>query len=113
VAPWRSVHKITFHPATDVTFLLTSGGHNAGIVSEPGRKNSHYRVSAKQAGEHYVDPDTWLEQTSETAGSWWPEWEGWLSRQSSGRVKPPVMVNGARSRAGALPDAPGRYVLQP
>ena len=52
VAPWTSVHKITFHPATEVTFLLASGGHNAGIVSPSGKDGRHYRVSTKEAGAY-------------------------------------------------------------
>ena len=35
VAPWRSTYKINLEVEADVTYLLTGGGHNAGIVSEP------------------------------------------------------------------------------
>ena len=111
VAPWRSVHKITFHPATDVTFLLTSGGHNAGIVSDPRHAGRSYRVATKHAGEIYVDPDTWRAETPERDGSWWPEWQGWLAAHSSGRRAPPGM--GAPDGGyRPLSDAPGDYVRQ-
>ena len=111
VAPWRSVHKITFHPATDVTFLLTSGGHNAGIVSEPGHPRRSYQVATKHAGETYVDPETWLATVPHQDGSWWPEWRAWLTKKSTERVAPPRM--GAPEKGYApLIDAPGSYVLQ-
>ncbi len=50
VAPWRSVYK--FHLLTDaeVTFVLTNGGHNAGIVSEPGHPHRRYRVTTQRSG---------------------------------------------------------------
>lgn len=109
VAPWRSVHKITFHPATDVTFLLTSGGHNAGIVSEPGHPRRNYQVATKKAGETYIDPDTWMAETPHKDGSWWPEWQTWLAGQSTEGAALPEM--GAKGYA-PLCDAPGTYVLQ-
>lgn len=110
VAPWRSVHKITFHPATDVTFLLTSGGHNAGIVSEPGHKHRSYQVATKHVGDIYIDPDTWEKTASHKDGSWWPEWQVWLAQRSSEKVAPPSM--GAAEKGYApLCDAPGTYVL--
>nr|WP_298689077.1 alpha/beta fold hydrolase [uncultured Dongia sp.] len=105
VAPWQSVHKITFHPATDVTFLLASGGHNAGIVSPPGKDGRHFRVATKEAGAHYQDPDTWLATTPEQEGSWWPEWQHWLAAHAGAKVSPPKM-------GSSLSPAPGRYVLQ-
>lgn len=111
VAPWRSVHKITFHPATDVTFLLTSGGHNAGIVSEPGHPRRSYQVATKKAGKTYIDPDTWMAETPHKDGSWWPEWQAWLAGLSAEGAALPAM--GAPDKGYApLCDAPGTYVLQ-
>jgi polyhydroxyalkanoate synthase len=111
VAPWRSVHKITFHPATDVTFLLTSGGHNAGIVSEPGHPNRSYQVATKRAGERYKDPDSWQAEVPIREGSWWPEWQAWLAAQAPKRVPAPAM-GAAEAGYPPLCDAPGSYVHQ-
>jgi polyhydroxyalkanoate synthase len=111
VAPWRSVYK--FHRLTDaeVTFLLTSGGHNAGIVSEPGHPRRHYRVATRNANGRNVDPDQWLTRATEKDGSWWPEWVAWLNARSGASTAPPPM---GLPRAGyaSLADAPGSYVLQ-
>ncbi|MFC6669181.1 PHA/PHB synthase family protein [Marinobacterium aestuariivivens] len=72
VAPWRSAYKITTHPAIDVTFLLTNGGHNAGIVSPPGHDHRRYQVSTNRAGDRYVDPETWQSITPVQEGSGGP-----------------------------------------
>ena len=112
VAPWKSVYKINLlADADEVTFLLASGGHNAGIVSEPGRPNRSYRVSTRREGERYVDPDTWLAHTSEQQGSWWSAWHEWLVNRSDNHVPPPMI--GAPDK-GYVPlcNAPGTYVLQ-
>jgi len=111
VAPWQSVYK--FHLLTDtaVTFVLTKGGHNAGIVSEPGHPRRHYRVSTKPSDGHYVDPEIWLGETPRREGSWWPEWSAWLDVHSGKPVAPPAM---GAPQAGYAPicDAPGVYVHQ-
>ena len=49
VAPWRSAYKIHLLTDTDVTFVLTTGGHNAGIVSEPGRDGRSYQVMTRSS----------------------------------------------------------------
>ncbi|MBI5314325.1 MAG: alpha/beta fold hydrolase [Methylocystis sp.] len=105
VAPWRSVYKIHLLADTEITFLLTSGGHNAGIVSAPEKKRGDYRFTNRVDGEHYAAPDEWVKIASVGDGSWWPEWSAWLAARSGPNVAPPLMTE-------ALCDAPGTYVLQ-
>jgi polyhydroxyalkanoate synthase len=107
VAPWRSVYKINHQVDADVTFLLTSGGHNAGIVAPPGEAGHVYRIETKAADATYVGPDEWLNTVSQVEGSWWPEWTKWLSARSGEPSKPPSMGDKAATN---LPDAPGDYV---
>ncbi len=111
VAPWRSVYKIHLQTDTDITFLLTSGGHNAGIVSEPGRNGRSYQVATRRSSDRYLDPETWLATAPLKPGSWWPEWTTWLAARSGEPVPPPAMGN-ADAGLALLADAPGRYVLQ-
>jgi poly[(R)-3-hydroxyalkanoate] polymerase subunit PhaC len=109
VAPWRSVYKINLVSETDVTFLLTSGGHNAGIVSEPGHDGRHYRMARHASGAPYVDPETWYAAVATEQGSWWPAWATWLEQKSQGRSAPPT--TGAPDKGyPPLERAPGRYV---
>ena len=112
VAPWRSVYKINLINDTDVTFVLTSGGHNAGIVSEPGHKGRHYRISHRPADAQYVDPETWLARTEISEGSWWPAWLAWLDTRSPRRVLSPPALGAADKGYPPIEDAPGRYVLE-
>ena len=107
VAPWRSVYKLHYLVPTEISFVLTSGGHNAGIVSEPGRPRRSFRMHTRPAGGNYVPPDDWLERTPEQEGSWWPAWSDWLATRSGARVAPPAI--GAPDYP-ALDDAPGCYV---
>ena len=111
VAPWRSVYKILLPLDSDVSFMLTSGGHNAGIVSEPGHPGRRFRHSHWRAEEKYQDPDTWFASTAPLEGSWWPIWADWLEEQSSGQAAPPAMgapEQGYETRGAA----PGTYVMQ-
>ena len=111
VAPWRSVYKINLVSDTDVTFVLTSGGHNAGIVSEPGHANRHYRIARRAADKPHLDPDAWYEAATSTDGSWWPAWASWIEEKSTGRVTPPEMGAAAQGLSPLGP-APGRYVYE-
>ncbi len=110
VAPWQSVYKVeNLVRSNDYTFLLTSGGHNAGIVSGPVHPKRRHRVRTRTLHDHHLSPEQWLATTAPQPGSWWPTWQQWLASRSGARVAPPAM--GAAS-AGYAPveDAPGQYV---
>ena len=109
VAPWRSVYKLHLLSDAQITFVLTSGGHNAGIVSEPGHARRHYRVGIRKAAGRYDDPDVWLASATLKSGSWWPEWSAWLGARSGEPGAPPPMGAAAYRPLG---DAPGSYVLE-
>ena len=111
VAPWRSVYKFHLLTDTEVTFLLTSGGHNAGIVSEPGRARRSFRVRTRRDTEHYLDPESWYEQTAPKEGSWWPEWARWLGARSGPMTAPPH-IGAPEAGLPVLGEAPGTYVMQ-
>ena len=111
IAPWRSVYKTQLFTDCDLTFVLTSGGHNSGIVNEPGNPRSRFYRSHRPAGAFYAGPDDWLATAEARKGSWWPDWQDWLRERSSGPV--PVPATGAPERGLApLGAAPGSYVFQ-
>ena len=110
VAPWRSVYKLHLLSGTEITFVLTNGGHNAGILSEPGHRGRHFRLGTSARGDLYVDPDAWLSGHAPHPGSWWSEWSAWLAARSGALTQPPAL---GKAEAGypALEDAPGSYVF--
>jgi len=111
VAPWKSVYKVDGLVRSDeVTFLLTSGGHNAGIVSGAVHPKRRHRVRTRSAGDARLTADRWVAETAVTPGSWLPTWEAWLRQHgSSEQVLPPAMGS---KKYPPLEDAPGQYVLQ-
>ncbi|MEA2119445.1 PHA/PHB synthase family protein [Halovibrio sp. HP20-50] len=109
IAPWQSVYKLHLLADSDVTFVLTNGGHNAGIVSEPGHKKRRYQIRCTRQEEPYLKPETWREQAEHHDGSWWPALSNWLREHSSAQVEPPEM--GAQDYT-PLEKAPGTYVFQ-
>lgn len=106
VSPWRSVYKIHLLTDTDTTFVLAAGGHNAGIVSEPGHPRRSYQMGSMAQGHGWTEPDAWLAQAPLQEGSWWDAMNTWLQARSGDRVAPPPM-----NPADALCDAPGHNVM--
>lgn len=112
IAPWKSVYKIGLFNESEQTFVLTAGGHNAGILSEPGHARRHYRVGYRAEGEHYQDPDSWSEVHEIHEGSWWPIWLEFLSSKSNAPMVAPPAMGAPELGYRPLCDAPGTYVHQ-
>jgi polyhydroxyalkanoate synthase len=111
VAPWRSVYKFMLLTDTEVTFLLASGGHNAGIVAPPSQPHRHYRIGTHRGEERYIAPDAWAAGHEPQEGSWWSAWSAWLAAHSGEPVAPPAMGTPDRGLRPVC-DAPGTYVLE-
>ncbi len=109
VAPWRSVYKLHLLTEAPITFVLTNGGHNQGIVAPPSRTDRHFRIRLTGPRNRHLDADSWLGEATPLTGSWWPAWFSWLGEQSGPFVDPPAMGDG-REPPDGLADAPGRYV---
>ena len=90
VAPWHSTHKIHFLADADITFVLASGGHNAGIVAPPDRSGRHYKIMRKKVDGPYIGPEDWVRIAPAVEGSWWPAWVEFLAAQSGPPVAPPA-----------------------
>jgi polyhydroxyalkanoate synthase len=107
ISPWRSVYKLHHLCDAEITFALTTGGHNAGIVAEPGHAGRSYRIACRPEHGTWMSTAEWLHHAQSHEGSWWPAWQQWLAERSSAPQPPPALPAGA-----ALGDAPGTYVLQ-
>ena len=111
IAPWQSVYKLHLLTDPSLAFVLTSGGHNAGIVSEPGHKGRSYRIHTTGEGDTYVPPETWETVAEAREGSWWPALVDWLNARSSAEIAPPKLGTG-KGKHRPLENAPGTYVFQ-
>jgi poly[(R)-3-hydroxyalkanoate] polymerase subunit PhaC len=98
IAPWRSVYRATQLVPGDHRFVLTAGGHIAGMVNPPGSPKAVHFV----ADTCPADPDEWLVTARRVEGSWWDDWIGWATARSGPRVPPPELPEGE--------PAPGSYV---
>lgn len=108
IAPLASVWRLMDHLSGPKTFLLAGSGHIAGVVNPPAAGKYQYWTGDSSA----ATLDDFVAGASETKGSWWPHWIGWISAQDSAKTA----VKGARipgkGAKKAIEDAPGRYVKQ-
>jgi polyhydroxyalkanoate synthase len=109
VAPWLSVYKLHLLADAEITFCLTGGGHNAGVVNPPTASGGHgYQIATRARDGRYLDPDAWCAAVPSQPGSWWPAWEHWLRSHATAQIAATAVAAPDPAHAD---DAPGQYVL--
>jgi polyhydroxyalkanoate synthase len=103
IVPWHASYKTVGLLGGDVRYVLSSGGHIAGIVNPPG-PNAWYETS-EYAG---ADPAAWRSAAARHQGSWWEDWTAWSDTRAGALVAPPPLGS---DRYPAIADAPGEYVF--
>lgn len=104
IAPWRSTFAATRLYGGPVRFVLAASGHIAGVINPPAGNKYCYWLHPRRT----KTPEAWMAGATRHEGSWWPDWQKWISAHGGG-----ASVSARSPGAGALPaieDAPGRYV---
>jgi polyhydroxyalkanoate synthase len=103
IAPWRSTYRGTQLLKGENRFVLAASGHIAGVVNPPdGGKYNHWVNPSLPA-----DPQAWLESATEMAGSWWPDWNRWVTARAPEKVA--ARTPGDRALQ-PIEESPGSYV---
>ena len=103
IAPWKSTFAATHLYRGPVRFVLAASGHIAGVVNPPAANKYSFWTNEKKARS----PEAWLEGARQHDGSWWPEWQRWVSDFANGQI---AARDPAAGKLKPIEDAPGSYV---
>jgi polyhydroxyalkanoate synthase len=106
IVPWQSAYRSKGLIGREPRFVLAASGHVAGVINPPARKKRNYWTHDDLA----LDAAGWLDRAEEKPGSWWPDWDVWMKRHSTGTVPAPAQPGNAEYPV--IEQAPGRYVKQ-
>jgi polyhydroxyalkanoate synthase len=108
IAPATSVFKSVNLFGGPVRFIIAGSGHIAGVINPPAAKKYQYWTNdsfAKDGGAKGIE--AWRAGSTEHPGSWWPDWDKWLSKLSGKKIPARQPGDG---KLKVLGDAPGTYV---
>jgi polyhydroxyalkanoate synthase len=103
IAPWKGTFRGARLLSGPVRFVLGKSGHIAGVVNPPVAMKYGYYTGPEIGAE----PDRWLGNASRHDGSWWPDWQQWVTQFAGGEVPARRPGDG---RLKVIEDAPGSYV---
>jgi polyhydroxyalkanoate synthase len=106
IVAWQSAYKGALLFGGNRRFVLSRSGHIQALVNPPSPDS---RSSFRVADELPEAPDEFASQAPQLPGSWWTDWDAWLTERS-GETKPAPKTLGNRGHK-AQAKAPGTYVL--
>jgi polyhydroxyalkanoate synthase len=104
IVPWKAAYRSKDLIGENARFVLAASGHVAGVINPPARNKRSHWLNDNLASE----PEHWFDGAQEKQGSWWPDWDAWMKRHSTGIVPAPAQVGNAQYPP--IEPAPGRYV---
>ena len=111
IAPWKSTYDGAKLLSGPVNFVLGGSGHIAGIVNPPAANKYGYwtKKPSSRRKKLPTDSQTWFDETQQHEGSWWPNWQQWISSHDKRKVK---AREPGKGKLKAIEDAPGSYVAK-
>ena len=103
IAPYRSIYKTTRLMKGPIRFIIAGSGHIAGVINPPSAHKYQYWTNDKLP----ATIEAWQDGATEHPGSWWPDWDAWLSKLSGRKVAARKPGDG---KLKVLGEAPGTYV---
>ena len=105
IAPYKSVYKATQLYGGPVRFVMAGSGHIAGVINHPNAKKYQHWINETKTNPPNVED--WIKGATEHPGSWWNDWDKWLSEKSGPKVPARKPGDG---KLKVIEDAPGSYV---
>ena len=115
IVPWQAAFESARLLRGDIKFILSGGGHIAGIVNPPSAgKGWHMfladspRGKGKTRSQMDKTAAAWHKKARRCNGSWWGDWQQWLGKHGGKKINAPQKLG--NTRFAKSEDAPGSYV---
>ena len=105
IAPWKSTYAGARNFGGPVRFVLGGSGHIAGIVNPPAASKYGYWINS--AAKLPGSTDDWFAGAQQHQGSWWTDWQAWLTAIDGEQTEP---RDPAKGKLKVIEDAPGSFV---
>ncbi|HNH34378.1 MAG TPA: class I poly(R)-hydroxyalkanoic acid synthase [Rhodocyclaceae bacterium] len=105
IAPWKGTYLGATALGGPIRFVLGGSGHIAGIVNPPSANK--YGFWTNPAKELPATPDDWLAGAKQHEGSWWTDWQAWVTGHDDSMVP---ARDPAKGKLKPVEDAPGSFV---